>query len=82
MLRDDFGFGSVSVIGDLVHDRPLCIWSSVTLVVDRVPYGVHLSEAYLAIYDDCKDTCIHDLRELARLNPSQRAEFESAAVQV
>ena len=82
VLRDQFGFEGITVIGELIRERPLDAWSSVTLVVDRVPYGVSSHEAYRAIYDQNKQTCIHDLREYEHLNPCDRQEYERLGVVV
>jgi Uma2 family endonuclease len=82
ILRERLGFGRIVAIGDLACDRPLNLWSGVTLIVWEQPQGVHASQAYDAIYDRNSDTCIHDLRLYEHATREQRLQVESTGVEV
>jgi hypothetical protein len=81
MLRNRFGVGRLSVIGDLARDEPLNVWSDITLVAHdlaKIDY-----EAHRALYELSREPDIDiELIRAKGATAAQQEEIERSAVEV
>jgi hypothetical protein len=82
LLREQFGFGRLVVIGDLVEDRPLNVWSDITLVAfDRTDVQDSW-EAYREMRRLFRDEAPINLLENDRATQSERHAIAVAGVEI
>jgi hypothetical protein len=81
MLRERFGVGRLSVIGDLTRDEPLNVWSDVTLVAHDLPKIEY--EVHQALYELSRepDIDIELIRE-ENTTAAQQDEIERSSVEI
>ncbi len=80
LLRKEHGASRVAVIGDLVHEQPLNIWSAITLVTWDLPRKDVMS-TYQALYELSREPPI-ELVDAESASASERRAIASEAVEL
>jgi Uma2 family endonuclease len=81
-LRERFGFGRLVVIGDLVREAPLNLWSDIRLVAFDLTKEHDTWEAARFLYKRFREEVAINLIEHERASRSEKAEVSSAGVDV